>query len=53
MMFTFTICTRESVVSQAKEHGVKSLPAVMIDGKLAGCCARRGPDERTLRDALR
>jgi hypothetical protein len=26
---------------------------VMIDGKLAGCCAGRGVDEHILREALR
>ena len=40
------------VSSKAKEHGVKSVPAVVIDGKLAGCCAGRGPDEHVLRSAL-
>ena len=44
---------QESVASQAKQHGVRSLPAVMIDGKLAGCCAGRGPDEHILLEALR
>lgn len=38
--------------SKAKEHGVRSVPAVVIDGKLAGCCAGRGPDESVLRSAL-
>jgi glutaredoxin 3 len=33
--------------------GVRSLPAVVVDGKLAGCCAGRGPDEHVLREALR
>lgn len=41
------------VADRAKEHGVKSLPAVVVDGKLAGCCAGRGPDEEILREALR
>jgi len=40
------------VASKAKDHGVKSVPAVVIDGTLAGCCAGRGPDERVLRSAL-
>lgn len=39
--------------SRAKGLGVRSLPAVVIDGKLAGCCAGRGPDEHVLREALR
>ena len=41
------------VASRAKQQGVRSLPAVVIDGKLAGCCAERGPDEDVLREALR
>lgn len=43
---------KSEVSSKAKEHGVKSVPAVVIDGKLAGCCAGRGPDEHVLRSAL-
>lgn len=39
------------VAARAKSLGVKSVPAVAVDGKLAGCCAGRGPDTRTLRDA--
>jgi glutaredoxin len=38
--------------ARAKTLGVRSLPAVVIDGKLAGCCAGRGPSELILRDAL-
>lgn len=41
------------VANRAKQYGVRSLPAVVVDGKLAGCCAGRGPDEHVLRDALR
>jgi len=40
------------VASRAKQYGVRSVPAVAIDGKLATCCAGRGPDERVLRSAL-
>jgi glutaredoxin 3 len=39
------------VAQRAKSLGVRSVPAVMIDGKLAGCCAERGPEEATLRAA--
>src|SRR5207244_1576182 len=41
------------VATRAKEEGIRSVPAVLIDGKLAGCCAGRGPDEHDLREALR
>ena len=34
---------QEGVASRAKQDGVRSLPAVVVDGKLAGCCAGRGP----------
>ena len=44
---------KEDIASRAKQHGVRSLPAVMVDGKLAGCCAGRGPDEHVLREVLR
>ena len=44
---------QEDIASRAKQHGVRTLPAVMVDGKLAGCCAGRGPDEHILREALR
>ena len=38
---------------RAKSLGVRSLPAIVVDGKLAGCCAGRVPDEYVLREALR
>ena len=39
------------VANRAKGLGVRSVPAVAIDGKLADCCAGRGPDEATLKAA--
>ncbi len=39
------------VASRAKSLGIRSVPAVVIDGKLADCCAGRGPDETVLRAA--
>jgi glutaredoxin len=44
---------QERIASRAAQHGVRSLPAVMIDGKLAGCCSGRGVEERVVREALR
>lgn len=41
----------ESVAEKAKKYGVKSVPAVAVDGQLASCCAGRGVDEATLRSA--
>ncbi len=40
-----------SVSERAKGYGVRSVPAIVIDGKLAGCCSGRGPDADTLRAA--
>ena len=40
-----------NVASRAKSLGVRSVPAVVIDGKLADCCSGRGPDEATLKAA--
>jgi glutaredoxin 3 len=37
------------VASRAKSIGIRSVPAVVIDGRLADCCTGRGPDEQTLR----
>jgi glutaredoxin 3 len=39
------------IASRAKSLGVRSVPAVVIDGTLADCCTGRGPDEQTLRAA--
>ena len=38
-----------AVASRAKTLGIQSVPAVVIDGRLAECCAGRGPDEAVLR----
>lgn len=42
----------DDTAARAKTLGVRSLPAVVINGKLAGCCAGRGPDEHAIRKAL-
>lgn len=39
------------VANRARNLGVRSVPVVVIDGKLANCCSGRGPDEATLRAA--
>ena len=41
----------EAVADRAKSLGIGSVPAIVIDGKLADCCTGRGPDEATLRAA--
>lgn len=43
---------KSEVASKAKQYGIGSVPAVVIDGKLASCCAGRGPEESVLRAAL-
>jgi len=43
---------KAEVAQRAKEYGVRSVPAVVVDGKLASCCAGRGPEEHVLRAAL-
>ncbi len=42
---------RPDVAQRAKGLGIRSVPAVVIDGKLADCCTGRGPQEATLRAA--
>lgn len=39
------------VAERARRLGVRSVPAVVIDGALSGCYAGRGPEEATLRAA--
>lgn len=39
------------VASSARQLGVRSVPAVTVDGSLAACCVGRGPDEASLRAA--
>lgn len=41
----------KSVAERAEKIGIRSVPAVIIDGALADCCAGRGPDIATLRQA--
>ena len=43
---------KEAAVAQrAKDLGIRSVPAVAIDGTLADCCSGRQPDEDVLRAA--
>ena len=41
----------QAVATRAERLGVRSVPAVVIDGKLADCCTGRGPDEKILKAA--
>ena len=40
---------KPEIVEKARQLGIRSVPAVIVDGKLAECCAGRGPDEAALR----
>ena len=44
---------KSEVAAKANGYGVRSVPAVVIDGKLSSCCAGRGPEEHVLIAALR
>ena len=44
---------KPETTAKAKGYGVRSVPAIVIDGKLASCCAGRGPEEQALLAALR
>jgi len=39
------------VAARARDLGIRSVPAVVIDGKLADCCAGRAPDMTVLESA--
>jgi hypothetical protein len=39
------------VAQRAKQLGIRSVPSVVVDGRLASCCAGRGPDEASLKAA--
>lgn len=39
----------KGVAARAKELGIRSVPAVAVNGQLAECCASRGVEESTLR----
>jgi glutaredoxin len=42
---------KPEVSKKAKQYGVRSVPAVVINGTLADCCTGRGPNEDQLRAA--
>ncbi len=43
--------TDASIASRARELGIKTVPAVVVDGELASCCTGAGPTEEALREA--
>jgi glutaredoxin 3 len=42
---------KPEVATKARQYGVKTVPAVAINGKLASCCTGAGPNEAALRSA--
>ena len=42
---------KDAAAAKAKQYGVSSVPAIVVDGKFADCCAGRGVDEPSLRSA--
>jgi glutaredoxin len=42
---------QSDVASRAKALGIRSLPAIVIDGQVAACCAGTGIDEGSLRSS--
>jgi len=42
---------KDGDAAKARKYGIRSVPAVAIDGRLAGCCAGRGPDLAALKAA--
>jgi glutaredoxin len=42
---------RKDVAAKARQYGIRSVPAVVINGKLADCCSGRGVQESALRSS--
>ena len=40
-----------NVAKRAKQLGIRAVPAVVVEGQLAECCAESGIDEQVLRAA--
>lgn len=40
---------QEGALKRAKEYGIKTVPAVVIDGKIADCCTSQKINEDSLR----
>ena len=41
----------EGAARKAEELGIRTVPAVVVDGSLLECCANKGPSERELEAA--
>jgi glutaredoxin 3 len=44
--------TDARILARAEKFGIRSIPAVVIDGKLASCCTGRGVDLEVLKNEL-
>ncbi len=42
---------RSEGADKAKHYGLKTVPAVVVNGAVVSCCDNRGPDEGELRAA--
>jgi glutaredoxin 3 len=42
---------KSDVAARPRHYGVKTVPAVVVDGKLTDCCKVQGPEEASLRAA--
>ncbi len=40
-----------TVAAKARQLGIRSVPAVVVDGQLADCCSTGGPNAETLKAA--
>lgn len=38
----------KAAAERAAEHGIKAVPAVVVDGRLLACCRNTGPTEEEL-----
>ena len=45
------VAARARSAARAKSFGIRSVPAVAIDGVFVGCCAESGPDLDSLKAA--
>jgi glutaredoxin len=41
----------EAISKKAHQYKIRTIPAVVIDRKLASCCSNTGPEIEVLRDA--
>jgi len=37
---------------KARRMNIRSVPSILIDGKLASCCEKRGPDKEKLKEEI-